>query len=469
MDLLSVAEPGEHPPPPSGVTELDMAVLQYLKGAQGSPAAAVAFERALEERMPEGQWPGGDELERLIDPLAANKMCLTPSAYKANYLLFWGGRSSGDAAGHVRAYAELRHFVATSFEAYRTELWSVCWPIFVHLYVELIEKNQPAAATQLLNEYRVDHELLRSADLRNLARLRHPDDLARSDFVREIWQFKFTVRISSYAVVLLTAFLHRRSLLILVCILNQRVNFLVEDCRPAWSGHAVLARGDAAGGAQKKADSSSAAMAVEAERASAATASSAAAAIVPAAAQYSSADRLQHVLEQSTGRPVKWEGSRDQPNGHGGEDAHSPSKLPSVLLCTVLNARDDLTGLGFSPDAEKVVGTFGDSTARVWATAQGDGSVDGAARCLAPERSTALVGHHGPVYAADWSPDSRWLLTAGFDGCVNLWAPPTAEELLRSSSGLGSDGATVTSSTPAPVVQRKYEAQMVSFIFHDIV
>ena len=47
MDLLSVAEPGEHPPPPSGVTELDMAVLQYLKGAQGSPAAAVAFVALL--------------------------------------------------------------------------------------------------------------------------------------------------------------------------------------------------------------------------------------------------------------------------------------------------------------------------------------------------------------------------------------------------------------------------------------
>ena len=412
-----------------------MAVLQYLRTHQHGEAAA-SFEAALKERVDASEAPDAvaspNALDRLLDRFIeeddaearGKKMQLSKDEYSANFLLFWSAKGSrGDAEGYVRAYAELSQFVATSFEAYRTELFAVCWPLFVHLFIELVEKGHAHAAARLLEEHRAEHDFLRRADLHEMQRIVEPSNLWTSAFVRDLMRYKFEVRISSYAIVLLMRFLHDRSLLILVCLLNQRVKFVVEDSRPAWSSHAVL-----------EASSSDAAS----------SSSSSTAAAAAAAAKYRSAERLRHDKPSTDAQRMQafektlsenFSQSLGGKPVDGGEDAHSPTNLPSVLFCTLLNTRGDLTGVAFAPNASRVAGTFGDATVRIWATAQGDAS------SLAPERSSVLVGHHGPVYAADWSGDSKHLLTAGFDGSIKLWEPPTAEQLLaRHGASSGAHG-----------------------------
>ncbi len=68
--------------------------------------------------------------------------------------------------------------------------------------------------------------------------------------------------------------------------------------------------------------------------------------------------------------------------------------------------------LAFSPDSRWLASAGADHTAKIWNTASG-------------ELVSTLSGHHGPVTDICFSPDGTWVATASDDGSARVWDPAT--------------------------------------------
>ena len=102
--------------------------------------------------------------------------------------------------------------------------------------------------------------------------------------------------------------------------------------------------------------------------------------------------------------------------------------LPSALCFTVTNASHDVNSITFTDDATMVSVGCGDSSLRVWRNDNLPlGSIAGRTDATInnvpdEQRRTVLRGHSGPVYASDFSPDHRFLLSSSADQTVRLWS-----------------------------------------------
>jgi WD40 repeat protein len=77
----------------------------------------------------------------------------------------------------------------------------------------------------------------------------------------------------------------------------------------------------------------------------------------------------------------------------------------------------DVTAAEFSPDSRLILTTSTDSTARLWDAATG-------------EEKEVLRGHRHVVRAGRFSPDGRWVATASTDGTARIWSTATGQEWL---------------------------------------
>ena len=100
---------------------------------------------------------------------------------------------------------------------------------------------------------------------------------------------------------------------------------------------------------------------------------------------------------------------------------------PSVCLYTFHHTGDGLNCVDFSEDGSMMATGFAESYVKVWSL-KGDAlsGVDG----KPATSSRKMVSHSGPVYAVDFSPDSRYLISCSEDRSARLWSLDTFTSLV---------------------------------------
>lgn len=347
-------------------------------------------------------------------------------------LLFRSLRMSDPMLYH-RNYNELQTWTCNALEAYKPELLTVAFPVFVHSYLKLVERGMIEAARAFLQTWGPDHAETYQLELRSLTAVQRPDHLtAGNGFVKRALTDKFVLRLCSISYRLLQSFLSDHNLLLIMEILNEQVHVVVEERPPMPRFQVVTFRNDgiAGGGGVPggrgggRRDSGSP--------------------VRGGRGQISHAFTVRWRATGLGGSDVKDDSSRPPYNAPLFQKLEALAAKtrqeiamgvadpgnPTVLMASLTNTYDGCTVARMTTDATQLAAGFHDRAVRVFRLAgegpvgmeNGNGSKlhsDGGEQ--APEGPLIMRGHSQPVHGVSWAPEQQHLLSASSDGTVRLW------------------------------------------------
>uniref|UniRef100_A0A6B2KZ13 TFIID subunit TAF5 NTD2 domain-containing protein n=1 Tax=Arcella intermedia TaxID=1963864 RepID=A0A6B2KZ13_9EUKA len=402
---------------------IDVALLEYLK-AKGYKNAEKALKEDANvvEAMPAmAMGPGGVSQEALYNMVAFhNKEETRPTIYDHSYSAF-------------------KDWAHSSLDLYKPELMSVLYPIFVHCYLDLVEKGHKTEASSFLRRHRSEHSEKHKQEIDRLETVLTPEHMKENEMVINFREHKFNLQMCSYSFELLLAFLHDKKFMLLLSIINQYLIIKVHTGQPKprdpdslytpISGEtdkeiATLHKKEIYWGLfdeQKKympqlSDSES-----EARQ--------------PKRIKKDEGD------EEPTETKIGLPALDDRTEEEILEDLRKwvklgPERLPSICLYTFFNTYDTCNQITTSKTGSLVAAGFSDSTIKLWDLEADDSrwnkatkqywETDGRDTAYIPRhRDTSaffpLAGHSGPVYGLSFSPDSQFLLSCSQDTTTRLW------------------------------------------------
>ncbi|KAI9219652.1 WD40-repeat-containing domain protein [Blastocladiella britannica] len=126
------------------------------------------------------------------------------------------------------SYAKLRQWIDESLDVFKTELKDILFPIFEHVYLDLVARNMSAEAKQFLDSYAVDHAAFHADDLHKLAAVTDPHYLQQNEYAAHHRSSKFTVPMAATTFQLLIMYLEENKCTALLRILNQYIHIDVS-------------------------------------------------------------------------------------------------------------------------------------------------------------------------------------------------------------------------------------------------
>ncbi|CBJ32346.1 TFIID and SAGA subunit [Ectocarpus siliculosus] len=394
-----------------------------------------------------GGGEGGDDVRAF-----ARRQGMDAAVRDGDSVMAWG-ILEGSPEKVEQAYRGLSEFVAASWELYRPELEAVMFPVFVHCYLTLVMFDHGAEARGLMRAWGGEHEERFKDEMTLLKMVTAREHAEASDYCKLVLTHKFRVKICLATSKLLNAFLVNKGLLLVMHILNTRVQFVLEERSPLPFAQVVRCGPDDAFPAalrprssddDKSKEESGAARDTPPSKATKEPAAPATTAgrgggrgVQEEDLKWAAAPPMEVALMKQTERdvslPLKPPPQPDPPENwpylrlalrpldsaqlkdtlstpEGGARPFLANPLsPHVVMVTFYNAVDTLCCLKPTRDGMQ----------RNGAAAGGGSGQQQQDSGLAD--TVRLVGHSQPVYGVSWSPDGRFLLSAGGDGGVRLW------------------------------------------------
>lgn len=123
-----------------------------------------------------------------------------------------------------RAYLLYRSWCDNSLEMYKFELKKLLYPFFVHLFINLIQRNNITEAHNFILKFKSDHILIHSQEIEKLLTLNSSDKLSENKYSNLFLNNKYRLNLSNTSLNLILSFLNENQAIgggILVRLLNS--------------------------------------------------------------------------------------------------------------------------------------------------------------------------------------------------------------------------------------------------------
>uniref|UniRef100_A0A2I3LZN6 Transcription initiation factor TFIID subunit 5 n=1 Tax=Papio anubis TaxID=9555 RepID=A0A2I3LZN6_PAPAN len=349
----------------------------------------------------------------------------------------------GDPTMYEEYYSGLKHFIECSLDCHRAELSQLFYPLFVHMYLELVYNQHENEAKSFFERFHGDQECYYQDDLRVLSSLTKKEHMKGNETMLDFRTSKFVLRISRDSYQLLKRHLQEKQNNQIWNIVQEHLYIDIFDGMPRSKQQIDAMVGSLAGEAKREANKSKVFFGLLKEPEIE----------VPL-------DDEDEEGENEEGKPKKKKPKKDSIGSKSKkQDPNAPPQnriplpelkdsdkldkimnmkettkrvrlgpdcLPSICFYTFLNAYQGLTAVDVTDDSSLIAGGFADSTVRVWSVTPKklrsvkqasdlsliDKESDDVLERIMDEKTASelkiLYGHSGPVYGASFSPDRLW-------------------------------------------------------------
>ncbi|KAK1886692.1 Transcription initiation factor TFIID subunit 5 [Dissostichus eleginoides] len=404
-----------------------------LKGGDSSGAGSGAAAGSVE-------LAGGDA-SSLLSRVTSSASAVAPAPTKAagedqpdvNVVLS-AYSQQGDPPLYQVYYSGLKKFIESVLDCHRAELSQVFYPLFVHMYLELVYNNHESEAKAFFEKFSGDQECYYEDDLRILSSLSKREHMRGNETLLDFRTSKFVLRISRDSYQLLKRHLQERQNNQIWNIIQEHLYIDIFDGMPRSKSQIDAMSGSLAGEGKREANKAKVYYGLLKEpeidmgsKSKKQDPNAPAQTRIPLP-ELKDSDKLDKIMymKEATKR-IRL----------------GPEILPSICFYTFLNAYQGLTAVDFTDDSSLIAGGFADSTVRVWSVTPKklrkvksaadlnliDKESDDVLERIMDEKTASelkiLYGHSGPVYGISFSPDRNYLLSSSEDGTVRLWSLQT--------------------------------------------
>eukprot|EP01125_Pyxidicula_operculata_P018207 TRINITY_DN6459_c0_g1_i2.p1 TRINITY_DN6459_c0_g1~~TRINITY_DN6459_c0_g1_i2.p1 ORF type:complete len:350 (-),score=55.58 TRINITY_DN6459_c0_g1_i2:1079-2128(-) len=149
----------------------------------------------------------------------------------SNYIMFHN-KDESLPTDYDSSYTSFKEWAQSSLDLYKPELMSVLYPLFVHCYLDLVERGYKTEACKFLQKHRIEHPDKLQHEIDRLQMVTKSEHMKNDDFVKIFREHKFNITMCSYSFELLLAYLHERKFMLLLSILNRYLDPKVHPGQP---------------------------------------------------------------------------------------------------------------------------------------------------------------------------------------------------------------------------------------------
>lgn len=402
-----------------------------------------------------------------LDSLEELNLQTTPDSEPDISSVLSAYNSDADPTRYEDYFSSLQAFVEKSLDVYKPELAMVLYPMFVHMYLELVYKGSEKEAQSFFSCFRGSQEDYHEEDLCKLAAITRREHMKSNEFMGTLRSNKFVIRMSKDTYQVLKKHLQDQQQELLLSLIQQHLHFDVFEGRPRNKQTIEATAGAVTGEATFEANKSKVYYGIPPEP------------DLGVVIEDESED------DEDKDKPKKKKVKKDS-NGPGKKkQEHNPNApplnrqlpfpvmkdsdklvkitlireagkrvrlgpdlLPSICFYSILNAHTSLNTVSISEDSSLLSGGFEDSCVRVWSLtpkklrmlkppselAQIDKEAEDVLERIMDHRtaveSRRLIGHSGPVFSTSFNTDNSFLLSSSADRTVRLWSLYTFSSLV---------------------------------------
>lgn len=124
-------------------------------------------------------------------------------------------------------YAKLRQWIEDSLDAFKNDLYNLLFPIFVHLYLDMVTRGREAEAQILMDQYKEDFRDIHPNEIKQIEMIKDLSHLKENTLAIAFLSNKYHLSMGKYAFDLFIGFLESNNLVKILKIVNQFLDIRV--------------------------------------------------------------------------------------------------------------------------------------------------------------------------------------------------------------------------------------------------